>query len=130
MADQIPHLALACHAAHDPEGRTLDSLISSHILPIVTTLLGDPNKMVSPTPRALPSSCGRLVRSTASFLLFPQIHKTAQGALLALLEQGLLPPRVVEEKLVPLVVSWCSVDDAELNTSAVGVSTIHYICLP
>jgi hypothetical protein len=56
-----------------------------------------------------------------------QIHKTAQGALLALLEQGLLPSRVVEDKLVPLVVSWCSVDDAELNTSAVGVSHTIFI---
>ncbi|XP_059476556.1 serine/threonine-protein phosphatase 4 regulatory subunit 1-like isoform X2 [Neocloeon triangulifer] len=114
VADQIPHLALACHTAHEPDGRTLDPLISSHILPIITTLLGDPNKM---------------------------IHKTAQGALLALLEQGLLPSRVVEEKLVPLVVSWCSVDDAELNTSAIGLmtkmacvigrdSTIHHFLQP
>ena len=70
----------------------------------------------------------RVRRSPAPFRC-PQIHKTAQGALLALLEQGLLPPRVVEEKLVPLVVSWCSVDDAELNTSAVGVSTIYYVSL-
>ncbi|XP_065339347.1 serine/threonine-protein phosphatase 4 regulatory subunit 1-like isoform X2 [Cloeon dipterum] len=96
VADQIPHLALACHAAHEPDGRTLDSLISSHILPIVSNLLIDTNKM---------------------------IHKTAQSALLALLEQGLLPSAVVEDKLVPLVVGWCSRGDSELETSAIGLMT-------
>jgi hypothetical protein len=58
------------------------------------------------------------------FVLRLQIHKTAQGALLALLEQGFLPPDVVEAKLVPLVVNWTLVEDVELNTASVGVSPL------
>ena len=60
-------------------------------------------------------------------LLF-QIHKTAQGALLALLEQGFLQPEVVEDRLVPLVVNWTMVDDVELNTASVGVRSPPNLC--
>lgn len=46
LVDQVPHLAMVCHASVDEHGDTLDSLISSHLLPIVISLLADQNKMV------------------------------------------------------------------------------------
>ncbi|KAF4521347.1 hypothetical protein B566_EDAN006935 [Ephemera danica] len=95
LVDQVPHLAMVCNMSVDERGDSFGDLVAKHLLPIVLVLLKDPNKL---------------------------IHKTAQGALLALLEQGFLPPEVVEEKLVPLVVSWTMLNDVEFNTASVGLA--------
>ncbi len=119
--EQVPHVAMYCHEEKD--SHQWMHLVPSFLLPLVVRYLTDVNNQVG----ALPQRPLALVSSLrAFFLLFSpldQVRKTAQAALLVLLEQELVARNDVEDQVCPLLLMLTNADaHDDFRTEAAAVS--------
>lgn len=112
--EQVPHVAMYCHEEKDKHHWM--HLVPSFLLPLVVRYLTDINNQVS-VPACDPSSRPLTRRSR-------QVRKTAQAALLVLLEQQLVAHNDVEEQVCPLLMMLTNADaHDDFRTEAAAVSS-------
>lgn len=116
--EQVPHVAMYCHEEKD-EHQWMH-LVPSFLLPLVVRYLTDVNNQV----RLL--SFHLFVFQRNNFLKYSgvfQVRKTAQAALLVLLEQELVAHNDVEDQVCPLLLMLTNSDaHDDFRTEAAAVS--------
>ena len=122
LMEQVPHVAMYCHEEKD-EHQWMH-LVPSFLLPLVVRYLTDVNNQV----RLSTGYYWSRSLSSRTWLLFSlKVRKTAQAALLVLLEQELVARHDVEDQVCPLLMMLTNADaHDDFRTEAAAVSFISF----